>query len=77
MHDNSQKFSLREKQIVGYFRKGLSKKLIADELGISVYTVGTETQHLYGKASVHSVTQMLNYADEHPEEFIISPNDKK
>ncbi|HLG34987.1 MAG TPA: helix-turn-helix domain-containing protein [Bacteroidia bacterium] len=71
------KFSLREKQLVGYYKKGDSQKLIADALGISVYTVNTETQRLYNKAGVHSVTQMLNYADRHPDEFGLPPSDSE
>jgi DNA-binding NarL/FixJ family response regulator len=76
MADEPFKFSLREKQIISYFKKGYSQKLVAAELGVSVNTVRTETQRMYTKAGVHSVTQMLNYADTHPGEFVL-PSSRK
>lgn len=46
----------REKEILGYLVKGLSHKLIANELFISVHTVNTHIRNIYEKLHVRSVS---------------------
>jgi DNA-binding NarL/FixJ family response regulator len=46
----------REKEILGYLVKGLSHKLIAGELFISVHTVNTHIRNIYEKLHVRSVS---------------------
>lgn len=69
MTDDSNKFSKREKQIAHLLEKGLSRKMIADKLGISINTVRTEIARMYIKAQVHSVTEFLHYMRLRPELF--------
>jgi DNA-binding NarL/FixJ family response regulator len=49
----------RENQILHYLAQGMSNKLVADELGISVETVRTHIKRIYEKLQVHSVTEAI------------------
>ena len=49
----------RESQVLQYLAKGLSYKLVAAELTISVETVRTHIKRIYEKLHVHSVTEAL------------------
>lgn len=44
----------REKEILQHLVNGMSKKHIADHLGISHYTVDTHLKNIYAKLQVHS-----------------------
>lgn len=49
----------RESQVLQFLAKGLSYKLVASELGISVETVRTHIKRIYEKLHVHSVTEAV------------------
>jgi DNA-binding NarL/FixJ family response regulator len=49
----------RENQILHYLAQGMSNKLVADELTISVETVRTHIKRIYEKLQVHSVTEAI------------------
>ncbi len=49
----------RESQVLQFLAKGLSYKLVASELTISVETVRTHIKRIYEKLHVHSVTEAV------------------
>ncbi len=49
----------REAQVLHYLAQGLSYKLVAAELGISIETVRTHIKRIYEKLHVHSVTEAV------------------
>lgn len=49
----------RESQVLHYLAQGLSYKLVAAELGISVETVRTHIKHIYEKLQVHSLVEAI------------------
>ncbi len=50
----------REKQIIQGMVDGLSYKLIADRLGISIDTIRYHIKNIYNKLQINSRTQLLN-----------------
>lgn len=50
----------RESQVLHYLAQGLSYKLVADELSISIETVRTHIKRIYEKLHVHSVTEAVS-----------------
>jgi len=52
----------REKEILTLLSKGRSYKMIADELGISFYTVDSHIRKIYDKLHVHSMTEAVDKA---------------
>jgi DNA-binding NarL/FixJ family response regulator len=69
MANGKDKYSPREKQIARGLWDAKSVKMIAGNLGISENTARTEKQHLFTKAQVHSVSELLKEMREHPEDF--------
>ncbi|HUA67264.1 MAG TPA: response regulator transcription factor [Candidatus Saccharimonadales bacterium] len=57
MRDESTRLSVREEEILLLISQGHSNKLIADQLKISVDTVGTHLKHVYKKLHVNSRTE--------------------
>ena len=59
-----EKFDLseRELEILRLLVKGLSHKMIAPELHISVYTVNNHIKNIYQKLHVHSVSEAVSIA---------------
>lgn len=59
-----EKFDLseRELEILSLLVKGLSHKMIAGELKISVYTVNNHIKNIYQKLHVHSVSEAVSTA---------------
>jgi DNA-binding NarL/FixJ family response regulator len=51
--------TLREKQVVEAIEQGLSYKLIADQLGMSVNTVRSHIRAVYEKQQVNSKTALI------------------
>ncbi len=49
----------REGQVLHYLAKGMSYKLVAAELSISIETVRTHIKRIYEKLHVHSVTEAV------------------
>jgi DNA-binding NarL/FixJ family response regulator len=49
----------RESQVLHYLAQGLSYKLVAAELSISIETVRTHIKRIYEKLHVHSVTEAV------------------
>jgi len=49
----------RETEIISQLAKGYMYKEIADNMGISMETVRTHLQHIYGKLQVHSRTEAV------------------
>lgn len=52
----------REKQVLGYVARGLSKKDIAELMTISVKTVENHCSHLMTKLDIHDRVQLARYA---------------
>ena len=52
-------FSAREREIISYLLRGLSQKMIAHELSISINTVRNHISSIYRKMDVHSAQQVL------------------
>jgi len=46
----------RERETLALLAKGLIKKQIADELGVSYHTVDTHVRNIYGKLRVHNLS---------------------
>jgi len=46
--------TVREKEILQLLVSGLSQKMIADKLFLSVFTIGTHIKNVYAKLQVHS-----------------------
>jgi DNA-binding NarL/FixJ family response regulator len=61
---SEEKFDLseRELEILRLLVKGLSHKMIAAELKISVYTVNNHVKNIYQKLHVHSVSEAVSTA---------------
>jgi len=64
---NSSRFNLtdREMEILGMLAKGMSYKMIADQLEISFHTVNSHCKKIYEKLHVHSATEAVAKAIEH------------
>jgi DNA-binding NarL/FixJ family response regulator len=52
----------REREIVALVAQGLSSKMIADKLFISVNTVESHRKRIFKKLNVHSCAQLVRYA---------------
>jgi len=50
----SHELTLREQEIIGLVKTGLSDKQIAFRLGLSAYTVNNHMRHIMAKLGVHS-----------------------
>jgi DNA-binding CsgD family transcriptional regulator len=46
----------RERETLRLLAKGLIKKEIADQLGVSYHTVDTHVRNIYGKLQVHNLS---------------------
>lgn len=57
---SSSKLSHREKQIAVALGSGRTQHAIAQQLGLSPFTVGTFTKRIYRKLGVHSRVELLN-----------------
>ncbi len=57
---SSSKLSHREKQIAVALGSGRTQQTIAQQLGLSPFTVGTFTKRIYRKLGVHSRVELLN-----------------
>lgn len=57
--------SQRETQVLVLLAQGLSSKLIADKLNISVHTVSTHRRHIIQKTGIKSVAALALYAALH------------
>ena len=58
--ENLELLTGRESQVLHYLSQGLSYKLVAAELGISLETVRTHIKRIYEKLQVHSVTEAIS-----------------
>ncbi|MFN0276909.1 MAG: response regulator [Chitinophagales bacterium] len=56
------KLTVREKEILQALVKGLSYKLVAEELRISIDTVRTHIRKIYDKLHVNSATEAVSFA---------------
>jgi len=54
--------SAREREVVALVAEGLSNKLIADRLGVSVRTVESHRHRVMGKLDIYSVAKLTSYA---------------
>ena len=61
---NSPKITKRQSEILSLLAKGLSSKMIAKTLNISVNTVNNHRQHLLKGTNSANVTALLSYAFE-------------
>lgn len=52
----------RETEVLKCISKGLSYKMVADELGMSIDTVRTHIRHTYEKLHVHSLNEAISKA---------------
>ena len=55
----------REAEIVGLISEGISTKLIADRLCLSMRTVETHRKNIYRKAGVHTNVALTHFARQH------------
>ncbi|MGE0542179.1 MAG: response regulator transcription factor [Dehalococcoidia bacterium] len=55
----------REVEVLGLLAAGLSNREIAEELVVSVRTVGRHVDNIYGKIGVHDRGKARQYAREH------------
>lgn len=58
--NNNHDLSDREMQILEFLSKGLSYKMVAEELHISIDTVRSYIKRMYEKLHVHSVTEAIH-----------------
>lgn len=58
--NNNHDLSDREMQILEFLSKGLSYKMVAEELYISIDTVRSYIKRMYEKLHVHSVTEAIH-----------------
>ena len=58
-YNESYNLSKRELDILGQLVKGLSHKMIAAELDISIFTVNNHIKNVYQKLQVHSVSEAV------------------
>ncbi|HTE25903.1 response regulator [Flavitalea sp.] len=58
-NDETYNLSKRELDILGQLVKGLSHKMIAAELNISIFTVNNHVKNVYQKLQVHSVSEAV------------------
>lgn len=58
----------KETEVLKYLAQGLSYKMIADQLGISYFTVNNHVKKIYEKLKVHSVGEALSLA--HKEKLV-------
>ena len=56
--------SERELQVLRLLESSLTQREIADQLYVSVNTVRSHVQHIYGKLGVHSRIEALNHAQD-------------
>lgn len=55
----------REREIIGYIKKGLTNQQIADVLFLSIYTVETHRKHIMQKLQLGSPTALMKFIIEH------------
>ena len=58
-------FTTRECEIIALCREGLRTKEIADRLCVSVRTIDTHKNHIFGKLGIHNMKEVVKYAFEH------------
>src|SRR5262249_54036232 len=58
--ENEFNLSVREIEVLNALVKGLSQKMIAAELGISIFTVSNHIKKIYQKLHVHSVSEAVS-----------------
>ena len=61
-HNEDYKLSERETEMLGHLVNGLSYKMIADECGISQFTVNAHMRNIHKKLQVHSVAEAVSKA---------------
>lgn len=54
--------SPKENEVLGHLAQGLSYKMIADEMGISYFTVNNHVKKIYEKLQVHSLGEAVALA---------------
>ena len=59
---NNYNLSPKEKEVLGHLSAGLSYKMIADEMGISYFTVNNHIKKIYEKLQVHSLGEAVALA---------------
>jgi DNA-binding CsgD family transcriptional regulator len=55
--------SEREREILHYCKEGLSGKMIADKLKISIHTVKNHKRNIMTKTSTHNITGLIHYCN--------------
>jgi len=58
----SAEFTQQEKRIIEFCREGLSGKLIANRLGITLRTVDNHKNHIFRKLGISNTMEMVRYA---------------
>lgn len=62
--NNAFLLSKREKEIIGFTKKGYTAKLTAEELNISQYTVETHRKNILKKLGLNSLKELIAYSYE-------------
>lgn len=52
-------FTPRQQEVLGHLLNGLSRKLIADEMNLSIHTLNDHVRGIYAKLNVHSHAEMM------------------
>ena len=56
------KLTTKETETLKYLSQGLSYKMIADQMGLSYFTVNSHIKKIYEKLQVHSLGEAISYA---------------
>jgi DNA-binding NarL/FixJ family response regulator len=56
------KLTAKESQVLNSLSRGLSYKMVADEMGISYFTVNNHVKKIYEKLHVHSIGEAMALA---------------
>ena len=63
MYAHFKSLTVREKEVIGYVRSGLSNKQIAADMGISEATAKAHRSNIMRKMEAHSLAELLRMAD--------------
>ncbi len=60
----------REAEVLRKIGKGKDRKTIADEMGISVYTIAVHIRNLHQKSKTHSYAELVILQKKHPKKTV-------
>lgn len=63
--DTIELLSAREQEILKLMASGMSSKLIANQLNLSVFTVSNHRKNMLAKTRCSTASELINYANRH------------